>query len=31
MCIWDSKCVCDITWLWDSLGFWDIYRKRDDK
>ena len=31
MCVWDSKCVWDIIWLQDSLGFWDIYRKGDDK
>ena len=31
MRIWDSKCVLDIIWLQDTIGFYDIYRKRDGK
>ena len=31
MGIWDSKCVWNIIWLQDTIGFWDIYRKRDAK
>ena len=27
MGMWDSKCVWDITWLQDTIGFQDIYRK----
>ena len=28
---WDSKCVWDMIWLYDTIGFQDICRKRDDK
>ena len=31
MGIWDSKCVWDIIQLQDTIGFQDIYRKRDGK
>ena len=31
MCIWDSKSVWDIILLQDTIGFQDIYRKRDGK
>ena len=31
MAIWDSKCVQDITWLQDTRGFQDIYRKIDSE
>ena len=29
MGIWDSKCVGDIIWLYDTTKFQDIYKKRD--
>ena len=29
MGIWDSKYVQDIIWLYDTIGFQDIYRKSD--
>ena len=31
MGIWDSKCVWDVTWIQDTIGFWGIDRKRDGK
>ena len=31
MGIWDSKCVLDIIWLQDTIGFQDVYMRRDGK
>ena len=31
MRIWDSKYVWDIIWLLVTIGFQDIYKKRDGK
>ena len=31
MLIWDSKCVWDIIWLQDTIGFQDMYMKRGGK
>ena len=31
MGIWNSKCVWDIIWLYDTIGIQDIFRKRDGK
>ena len=31
MGIWDSKCVWDIMWVQDTIGFQDIYKKGDGK
>ena len=28
---WNSKCVWNIIWLEDTVGFQDNYRKRDGK
>ena len=28
MRIWDRKCVWNIIWLYDSMSFLDVYRKR---
>ena len=31
MDIWDSKCLWDIIWVQDTIGFQDIYMKMDGK
>ena len=31
MGIWDSKCIWNIIWVYDTIGFQDIYRKMDGK
>ena len=31
MGIWDNKCVWDIMWVQDTIGFQDIYKKGDGK
>ena len=31
MRIWDRKCVWDIIWLYDSMSFLHVYRKRYGK
>ena len=31
MDIWNSECAWDIMWLQDTIGFQDIYKKRDSE